>query len=190
MSNLEPNSWVFTDPHFHHNWLVETGKRPVGFEQILMDSWLAQVQPDDWVFCLGDICMNDKVKVHKKYIAPMPGRKILIRGNHDLEKDIFYLQNGWSDVFDKIYMNAVLNGTDTRVLMTHIPVADNGKFDINVHGHFHNDGHRANTKEMRNIRSPKHRLLALECVGYKLIPFVPFLEGKIDQPGLFQIDAK
>lgn len=73
--------WVFTDPHFHHKMLVETGKRPVGFELLIKESWMSLVQPTDKVYCLGDVCMGDKVKVHDQYVKPMPGHKILIMGN-------------------------------------------------------------------------------------------------------------
>jgi calcineurin-like phosphoesterase family protein len=187
---LQNNSWLFTDPHYHHKMLTETGKRPLGFEQLLTESWQSQVQPEDTVFCLGDVCMGDKVKVHDTYIKPMPGRKILIKGNHDKERDSWYLAHGWDEVCEELSLTAEVNGRHSRILLTHIPVPiKNNAFDFNVHGHFHNDSHRANNPKY-DFLGPKHRLLALECVEYKMIRFIDFLEGKIEQVGLFQRDAK
>ncbi len=77
-----------------------------------------------------------------------------------------------------------VNGRHTRVLFSHFPQPDTNAFDLNPHGHFHDDLHRANTPDMIAIRSPKHRLLALECVGYKLVTLLDFLEGRVEQKGL------
>jgi calcineurin-like phosphoesterase family protein len=177
---LEDNSWVFTDPHFNHPKLVERGNRPLGYEGLVQASWIELVQPTDFVYCLGDVCMKKPGDSHDQYVRPMPGRKILIRGNHDDQSDTWYLAHGWDEVYDTL----LVEHHSRRVLLSHIPKPDNNSYDINVHGHFHNDAHRANSPEMLAIKSPKHRLLALECVDYKLIPFPDFIEGRIEQKGL------
>jgi len=170
--------YLLSDSHYHHKMLVETGKRPDGYELLIKESWLSQVQPDDVVYHLGDVCMGDKVKVHEEYIMPMPGYKILIRGNHDKEKDSWYLSHGWDEIHDQLRLKR-----PWRVLLTHKPQPDDGSFDLNIFGHLHNNTHRL-TPELKAMLTPKHRLLALECVQYKLIPFIDFIEGKIEQPGL------
>ena len=173
------NEYIFSDPHFHHRMLVETGKRPEGFELLVKESWLRLVQTGDVVYCLGDVCMGDKVKVHEEYVKPMPGYKILIRGNHDKEKDHWYLEHGWHEVHDQLRIKR-----PWRVLLSHKPQVDDGSYDINIHGHFHNDLHRVTEARNLAIRSPKHRLLALECLSYRLISLQDFIDGKIEQPGL------
>lgn len=174
--------WIFTDPHFHHQKLVEWGKRPNGFEFLIKESWITQVQPEDIVYCLGDVCLGDKVKVHSEFVEPMPGYKILIRGNHDKEKDSWYLSHGWDEIHDKLMVKC-----PWRVLLSHKPAVDDGSYDINIHGHFHNDLHRASDPKYLAMRSTKHRWLALECVGYQLISLMDFINGKIEQPGLPEI---
>jgi len=169
---------LFTDPHFKHRKLVEWGKRPDGFEMLIKESW-EQANSDDVIYCLGDVCLGDKVKAHEEYVKPMPGYKILILGNHDKEKPQWYLEHGWDEVHHKLMLKR-----PWRVLLTHKPQVDDGSFDINIHGHFHNDSHRAKEPHYLAIKSPKHRLLALECVQYKLVSLQDFIDGKIEQPGL------
>jgi calcineurin-like phosphoesterase family protein len=173
------NEWLFTDPHYHHRMLVETGKRPEGFESLIDESWKRLVLPQDKVYCLGDVCMGDKVKVHTEHVESMPGWKILILGNHDKQKPQWYLEHGWNEVHEKLMLKR-----PWRVLLSHKPQIDDESYDMNIHGHFHNDQHRASEPKNIAMRSPKHRLLALECVNYQLIPLQDFIDGKIEQPGL------
>ena len=173
-------NWLLTDPHFFHLKLVTKGYRPAGYEDLIRSSWLSLVLPSDVVYCLGDVCHSRQAEAHEQYVRPMPGRKILVRGNHDKQRDEWYLSHGWDEVHDAV--TVWVNGRP--VLLSHIPQPDNGKFSINVHGHFHNDLHRASEPEMVAIRCHKHRLLALECVNYKLVKLEDFVEGKIEQPGL------
>lgn len=189
MRELEPDSFVFTDPHFHHKRLVEMRHRPDGYEAIIAESWQS-IPATATIYCLGDVCLGDKVKVHSMYIEAAPGYKILVRGNHDKEKESWYLSHGWDEVHDNLMRATTVNGRHTRLLMSHEPIADNGRFDINVHGHFHNDLHRARKAEVQAIYCAKHKLLALECVGYKLISFQDFLGGRIEQIGLPQVLAE
>jgi len=176
---------LFTDPHFAHPNLVTRGNRPEGYEELIKADWTSgKVQQDDRVYCLGDVCMKHPVESHATYVEPMPGYKILIRGNHDNKKDAWYLEHGWQEVHHLLLLTMPVNGRHTRVLLSHFPQVDDNKFDLNIHGHFHNDLHRAMMPEMLAIRSPKHRLLALECVDYKLISLLDFAEGRVEQPGL------
>ena len=187
MNQLEKNAHLFTDPHFNHPRLVEKGLRTAGYEELVAESWRTRVQPQDRVYCLGDVCMKAEASAHDKFVKPMPGYKILIRGNHDKQRDTWYLSHGWDEVHDSLLLTTTVNGRHTRVLLSHAPTPDEGnKWDINVHGHFHNDAHRANEPANLAIYTTKHRLLALECVGYELISFVDFLEGRIEQRGLWR----
>lgn len=186
MRILEENAWVFTDPHFQHKKLVEMGKRPEGFEELISTSWIKK-DPNAVIYCLGDIAFKAQAETHAQYVQSMPGYKILILGNHDNQKEAWYLSHGWNEVHMKLRLVTKVNGKHTRLLLSHIPQLDDNSFDINVHGHFHNDAHRANTPEMLAIKSKKHKLLALECVNYELIKMQDFLDGKIIQEGLFTL---
>jgi calcineurin-like phosphoesterase family protein len=172
--------WLLTDPHFFHYNLVRRGNRPDGYEERLRSHWTSNVLADDVVLCLGDVCMAKQAEAHRLYVQATPGYKILVRGNHDNEKDDWYLRRGW----DEVHRTLALAVDSTRVLFSHFPQADEGQYDLNVHGHFHNDQHRADEPEMVAIRSPRQRLLALECVNYELVSMLDFVEGRVVQDGL------
>jgi calcineurin-like phosphoesterase family protein len=82
----------------------------------------------------------------------LPGTKILVKGNHDLNSDGWFRARGFSFVA----MGILTRG----VWLTHAPQTNlpDGA-TINVHGHLHGDEHR--TSETGPL--PAHcRLLALE----------------------------
>jgi len=175
MRKLEENSWIFPDPHFGHRKLVERGFRPEGFEAKIQNSWIENVKSDDVVYCLGDVCMGREAEMHETYVRPMPGYKILLRGNHDKQRDAWYLSHGWDEVHMVLKLTATIKGRHTRILLSHIPLAADDSFDVNLHGHFHDDSHRSETPEMVAILCKKHHLLALEHTNYQLLQFPTFL---------------
>lgn len=49
-------------------------------------AWQAQIAPDDVILLLGDICWTSATshaRLDLAWLAQLPGRKIMIRGNHD-----------------------------------------------------------------------------------------------------------
>jgi len=158
--------YITADTHYNHYNLVRRGKRPEGFEHTITQNWTTKVTEHDTVIHLGDVCFAKQSQAHEMFIAHMPGRKILVRGNHDGQSDAWYLSHGWNEVHKEYRVN--YHGL--RILFTHIPVADDGSFDVNIHGHFHDDEHRRDEPEMVAIRSPKQKLVALELMGYDLFP--------------------
>lgn len=78
--------WVISDTHFSHLNIVAYSKRPFAnideMNEAMVRRWAEVVKPEDYVFHLGDWFMG------QKHLAPpimrrLPGRKFLIRGNHD-----------------------------------------------------------------------------------------------------------
>lgn len=62
------------------------GEHWAGHKEKIKQSWLEQVGPEDTVLICGDIswAMNlQEALVDLEWIAKLPGRKLLIRGNHD-----------------------------------------------------------------------------------------------------------
>jgi calcineurin-like phosphoesterase family protein len=92
--------------------------------------WNETVKPDDKVYVLGDWCINRKSIKQDG----LNGRKILIKGNHD----IFRLHE-YAEVFDDIRAYHVL--TAQRVILSHIPVHPNQleRWRANIHGHLHSN---------------------------------------------------
>lgn len=184
MKQLEEGAWVFTDPHFGHKNLVLWGDRPEDFEEQITRSWKLRVGPNDTVYCLGDVCFKSQAEAHAKYIQSNPGYKILILGNHDKQKVAWYLSHGWDEVYESLMLQATVDGRHTRLLLSHVPQKYDGKWDLNVHGHFHNNFHRLKEPEIQAIYTKKHLLLSIEAVNYDFVRLDDLINGRVEQPGL------
>lgn len=120
--------FIVPDTHFRHAKLIVCGARPPDFESRLMAAWRETVAPADDVIVLGDIGFGDCGDIFRA----LPGRKILIRGNHDHGSDAKFRAMSFSLVCDSLTVR--MRGR--RVLLTHCPMYEHG-YDINVHGHLH-----------------------------------------------------
>lgn len=131
--------WIISDTHFNHKSLIQLCWRPKNFEDRLFRS-LMQIQKEDVLIHLWDVCLWWDQYAHDTYIKPLQCKKILVRGNHDRKTNWRYLSN-WRDfVCDSFELN--IYGKD--LLFTHIP----RKYDwVNIHGHRHNIGN--NIKDWR-----------------------------------------
>lgn len=145
--------WVIADTHFNHKMLVERGYRPAGFENRILEAWRRMVAPEDLIIHLGDVSLPDTVAETWETISNLPGRKILVMGNHDKRSAKWYMERGFSFACEAFELH--------RILFTHEPqllVPDHALF--NVHGHLHGNGHRSFNS------GTKHRLMALEYSNY------------------------
>lgn len=118
MSNL----WLISDTHFGHDAVYSKFKRADGSplrpwaetaeqgDAIIRETWNARVQPRDKVIHLGDVSIPRK---GLKMLEGLNGRKVLIRGNHD----IFKLKD-YSNYFEDIL------GTckTADFILTHYPI--------------------------------------------------------------------
>ena len=62
------------------------GEHWLGHKEKIKENWLRTVTPEDYVIIAGDIswAMNlTEAEVDLKWIPELPGKKILLRGNHD-----------------------------------------------------------------------------------------------------------
>lgn len=92
----------------------------------ILESWRNTVSKRDVVYILGDVCM-DYSKLH--LFGSLPGRKYLVRGNHDTFKTQDYL----------VYFDEVFGLLKYKEFwLSHAPIHPNelrGK--VNLHGHVH-----------------------------------------------------
>ena len=75
------------DPSITDKSMDMFGGAWVNHAERLREIWLRLIEPDDIVFIPGDISWAlklDEAKADLAWIDALPGRKILIRGNHDL----------------------------------------------------------------------------------------------------------
>jgi calcineurin-like phosphoesterase family protein len=154
-------TWIVTDTHFNHKAMVLNGWRPADYEARLMKNWSHLVAEQDKVIHLGDVIigMNGTLK---DLLDCLPGRKYLVRGNHDHESDDWYMSHG----FDFACQGLVYGG----VYFSHAPsfTLPFGT-DLNVHGHLHDMKHRGD-----NI--PAHcKLLSMEFTDYCPVLFDEFV---------------
>lgn len=130
-------TFVTADTHFGHKNIVKFTRndgsklRPwddvVAMNRDMAEMWNATVKPDDLVYVLGDFVINRR---YLPIAEELNGRKILVKGNHD----VFRLEE-YSQYFQDVRACVVLQ----RAILTHIPVHPSQlyRFHHNIHGHLH-----------------------------------------------------
>lgn len=133
-----PNVFLISDTHFGHpnmyKFVTDEGApvRPWDnheeADEAMIDNWNRVVRPKDKVYHLGDVYIK---KQGRAVLARLNGRKVLIKGNHDIFKPKLYLE----DFYD-IRAYHVLD----RMVLSHVPIHPSSmeRFRGNVHGHLHN----------------------------------------------------
>ena len=128
--------YVCSDLHLGHINLALNlrGFHTVGdHDQYIIDSWNAIIKKRDVVWILGDITMETKKHYH--LLSKLNGMKNVVLGNHDLPKDIHYLQK---------YVNKICGVYEYKnLILTHMPVdisvMAHNKWLKNIHGHDHHN---------------------------------------------------
>lgn len=144
--------------------------RPEGFEQIILDELRKVLLPTDILIHLGDVCIGNDAEWHRKLIE-LPGKKWLIKGNHDHKSNSWYLRQGWDfvgDAFRDTYFGK-------NILFSHVPHYWDGWHDLNIHGHFHNTDHRRTEPELQERKNGYQKLLALEYTDLKPVLLKNFI---------------
>lgn len=99
---MELKHFVYSDPHFNHGNIIEYGKRPFGnikeMESELIKRYNEVVSPIDIVYILGDFGFGTLEEI-SRILSQMNGYKILIMGNHDMNrKREWWLNAGFNEV--------------------------------------------------------------------------------------------
>ena len=92
--------WVIADLHFNHTNVIDYGNRPFfdvdDMNEGLIKNWNNTVAKDDIVYVLGDFTLSRRKEVIKEFCERLPGRKVLIMGNHDTRKPADYIECGFT----------------------------------------------------------------------------------------------
>jgi calcineurin-like phosphoesterase family protein len=167
------NTFLVSDTHFGHwgvcKFLAKDGvnklrpwSNPQDMDEDMIQRWNSVVKPTDKVYHLGDVVINR----HALSIMPrLNGRKVLIKGNHDIFKLSDYLPH-----FYDIRAYHVLD----RMILSHIPVhvSNLARFGANIHGHTHD----------RNVLLEDGSLDSrYQCVCVEQTDFTPIEFGVIRQ---------
>ena len=136
-----PNRFLISDTHFGHTSTWEkftladgSPLRPFTsteeMDETMVDNWNKTVRPQDTVYHLGDVVIARR---HLETVKRLNGRKILIRGNHDIYKDKDYYGAGFEQIHGvRVFVD--------QFILSHIPLHPDcvgERFKRNVHGHLH-----------------------------------------------------
>lgn len=140
--------WFTSDPHFEHRfvsglrgfWIGDGEERVpdvATHNQAIIDAWTAVVKPDDLVWVVGDTCVSVSGWAKAlEIIGSLPGRKILVSGNHDPtanhHRDARKYQRAALEVFEAVqeYGRIKMAPKDSwyggYVLVSHYPYSGEG----------------------------------------------------------------
>ncbi len=128
--------WFTADLHLGHAKVILPSYSDRPFRDVnMMDAelvkrWRALVAQGDEVYVLGDFAFANAAR-SKSLLAELPGRKYLLRGNHD---DGARASHGWGWVKD--YHELKVDGE--RVVLMHYPILS---WRGRNHGSYHLHGH-------------------------------------------------
>ncbi len=150
------DTYIISDTHFGHKNIIKYCDRPENHDELMFNNWVNTVGEVDTVLHLGDLTFN--VGLLKPNFNILPGNKFLIKGNHDHKSNLWYHENGFEIAPRRVFFN---NGGD-RILFTHYP-EDNFHmhWDINIHGHIHNNSYR-----VKEVKARKYVNVSVEVMNY------------------------
>ena len=146
MSNSK--TWLTSDLHLFHDNIIKYCNRDYkDAEEMnadIISVWKNTVDINDRVIFVGDLSAGLKGRRNElsDVCKSLPGKKTLIRGNHDHETDQWYLDNGFDIVLSHLYEDNILYihkpATPERTQLTGLVKKFNPK--IIIHGHIHDAG--------------------------------------------------
>lgn len=130
-------TYFTSDLHLGHANIIRFQNRP--FDSVedmntrLIQNYNSMVRKNDLVYILGDLTYKISVEESNRLIQQLKGRKVLIRGNHDLKYD--------SHLFEDILDYKEFNQEKIKYVLMHYPLLEwNGSYkgrSIHLHGHIH-----------------------------------------------------
>lgn len=158
-----PFDWIISDTHFGHKniskycWrTTPTCPTPAAVDALMINNWTASVQPNDTILHLGDLCKWDQGEFMQE-LYDLPGKKYILRGNHDLYPDKWYADHGFEilSLSDTAFAHHCELG-EAIVQMTHYPTQIPNDA-VNIHGHTHNNPHHS---------TPSHLNVSVELTHF------------------------
>jgi calcineurin-like phosphoesterase family protein len=155
--------FVISDLHLGDLGIINFENRPFssleGYENTLINNWNSVVSNEDEVFILGDTSQYSQDKT-KDIINQLNGRKILVLGNHDRDRDcLWWIGSGFNSVSE---FPIIL--PDKHIVMSHEPPTyyNNKSHYFYIYGHVH-------TCEMYQDITSHSACVCVERIDYKPI---------------------
>jgi len=178
----EMDFYLLADSHLKHEKMQTYCRRPPNFTEIVHRNCMNVLSDHSTLIHLGDVGIA-KPEDWLWMVKLWPGRKILIRGNHDRARS----NSWWMDVggFD-----FACDGMRFRnCWLSHEPENSRpGGCDFNIHGHLHNIWHGFHATKRpddiqdtewarmkKQLKNPWQRLFALEYTNYMPVEFDKFV---------------
>lgn len=128
--------WTISDTHLEHPAIPKFRDLVTSVDdntEQIVHHWRALVEPDDTVVCVGDMAWNIK---GLRILQALPGRKVLVPGNHDFQTDVTV------EELAKTYVKFIdaLKNFPGGFWFQHAPMHPQelrGK--TNIHGHMHRE---------------------------------------------------
>jgi calcineurin-like phosphoesterase family protein len=126
-------------------------------DETLIENWNKAVKPNDIIFHLGDVFFCGAQRM-KEIADRLNGRKILIRGNHDI---------GYSNTkFRKLGFEPHNYYVFEELFLSHYPqqveplrsLYNNTDIEVNVHGHLH--------EQVKGLDKDLHFCVSVENTNY------------------------
>ena len=151
-------TWLWSDLHLHHRNIIRYCSRPFhSVEEMnneLLCAWRDTVAAADTIVCGGDVALAGSLRGGREgSVTLMPGRKLLVRGNHDFDRRGKPAPTGIRNTS----MSLLIEG-DPPLLVTHIPMTRVPAGGVNVYGHTHNN---------ERPREGRYVNICVEQTGYR-----------------------
>lgn len=155
--------FIISDTHFNHDIIKDPSFewRPDNYNELIIKNWKKIVWPEDTIIHLWDVIFSRASELHD-ILAQLPWTKILVKGNHDMNRNSWYLSKWFNFVCDKIELRV----NHKNVILTHIPIKLE-EWQYNIHWHLHSRKHR--DQEFEKIQTDRHILYSCELEKYKPI---------------------
>jgi len=162
----EQNVWFTSDHHFFHKNIIRLCNRPFSDMQEMSDKliekWNSVVQPNDYVFNLGDFCWSGSSDQWIKLLDKLNGIQILVIGNHDDRKCVekvekHYTPNQITSIVTKLLSvkeRLEVRCGKRRYILDHFPQYNwEGKHHgvYHLHGHIHEKNNEIGTINSYNV---------------------------------------
>lgn len=164
--------WFWSDLHLFHSNIISYCTRPFAdageMNNTMLANYRAIVRDGDVVVFGGDITMGGAA-VTNELLRQLPGHKINILGNHDVERKGKRLHL----MVDEVVAYLELSVGEHSVLLTHYPVAEDvlKLGQINVHGHIHNNHVHPSLGS-----GDRHINMSVEHTGYAPVSMAKLLQ--------------
>jgi calcineurin-like phosphoesterase family protein len=158
--------YIWSDLHLYHDNVIRFSGRPyedaAEMNAALFKAWRETIKKGDVLWNLGDYSWYPKKDDILKSLTNLPGKKILLLGNHDRGKSVRW----WREAgFDEVYDYPIVY--NDRLIFSHedMNIPDDF-YMVNVHGHHHE----------KDMGHPRKFNVSVERIGYKPITIESIME--------------